>query len=1548
MNEDAAVNDIYRKIEREKAIINAATQMRQATQNASVNSRVDSQVREARRNIQYFEQTLNDLRARMSGMSVSDNGDPPPPQHGIPGGGMSGGGMNNQQGFAGGSADYGAPDQGGYSMGGGAGLMPPRAPYAPPGPSDRSPRARPNYSKLDLIKYDTAHLGPRIQLMLSQLEFKLSVEKQYKDGIDKMIRLYQMEGDRKSRADAEGRRIESNQKIQLLTRALRRYEDLHVDVENAADANDDESLDTPSQRKPLTGHLSVRIHAVAEVEHAASGRFTRGPETFVIMKVEDAFKGRTKATRTERWTDEVHEFDVDKANEIEFTVYDKSGDHSVPVGLLWIRLSDLVDEIRRKRVETEFNQAGWMTADKMADDGPRPDLQFQPPPNQQGAPAGGGATAAAAGGPPGSGLAPQTGPIYVDTWFSLEPVGRINLTLSFVKQTKDRRPFDVGLNRKGAVRQKKEDVIEQYGHKFAVQNFYNIMRCAYCGDFLKYTAGMQCTDCKYTCHKNCYQKVVTKCISKSNAETDPDEEKINHRIPHRFEQFSNMGANWCCHCGYMLPLGRRQSRKCSECKLTCHANCVHFVPDFCGMSMESANQILAELKKTKGARGRMLENSGKLRPPPSPATRPGVQQPAQSYVQAPGHQDQVLQRGDSARPEDNRFSYGKDRMSDHYDQPARTSSFGPPDDKALGAAKASMGGPSSPESAQRPPSARTQSSQNAAAAAAAALSGKRAFAVPDPRAGYPTSSRASGGYADGYHESKGYRSPPPQQTQQPPYDPAAYAAVTGYPQASPYSQPPPAQQQPPPPPAKSPYQPQAQPPQLQPTPQSPPQQQMQQQPPPNVTQPVPEERRPAPSANTVGTGRRIGLDHFNFLAVLGKGNFGKVMLAETKSSKQLYAIKVLKKEFIIENDEVESTRSEKRVFLVANKERHPFLLNLHACFQTETRIYFVMEYIAGGDLMLHIQRGQFGTKRAQFYAAEVCLALKYFHENGVIYRDLKLDNIMLTLDGHIKIADYGLCKEDMWYGSTTSTFCGTPEFMAPEILLDKKYGRAVDWWAFGVLIYQMLLQQSPFRGEDEDEIYDAILADEPLYPIHMPRDSVSILQKLLTREPELRLGSGPTDAQEIMSHAFFRNINWEDIYYKRVPAPFIPTVKNRADTSNFDSEFTSVTPVLTPVQSVLSQAMQEEFRGFSVGISEPIYGAHAIQSVAEQAQETPYTEVGKDDLAWEVMDSTNVETKTFYMTSDDGHIGLVQVIYSNVLGVKTTAQFSSKILSKEEGKPHLWASDNLSNFSFSNDKQNFKAQGCSMDISEKGDSYTIKSNTNKSSIVDLKFTRTAPGFVAGKNGTSNFGTDPAKPWGKLKHIFWPRCQVEGTILTQQGPIDFKGRGMFVHALQGMKPHFAAAKWNFANFQSPSFSAISMNFTTPKSYGETVVTVGGIATENGLLVAGGSPAVEAKHIQVKGDPDNDWPEPGAAAFTWTGKSPDGKDVTAKVEGPILPRVDRVDVMGELPKFVKQIVAGAAGTKPYIYQYTPKLKIKVNVGGEEKEEEGQLFMEATFIS
>ncbi|KAH9870728.1 Serine/threonine kinase [Plenodomus lingam] len=1172
---DETVANVQRKIDRERALINAANAMRQSTNNPAVLSRLDGQIKDGHRNIEYFESKLRDLDVQrtstgMENMSLQ------------PGSGGSGARkpVNNpltpppKDGWS----SYTQPDQGGYggpqsqysNLSGGDGLMPPRAPYAPPGPGTTN--KRPNYSKLDLIKYDTPHLGPRIQLMLSQLEFKLSVEKQYKDGIEKMVRLYQMEGDRKSKTDAEAKRIESAQKIQLLKHSLKRYEDLHVDIEG--EGGDDDSLNIPSQRKPLSGHLSLRIHAVADVDHAATGRFSRGPETFVNIKVEDAIKGRTKPTRNDRWIDEQHEFAIDKANEIEITVYDKTGDHLLPIGMLWVRISDIAEEMRRKKIETELQNSGWVAADKMsgAAAGIQPDLQFQPPPGQN--PAGTPGAPAPGGARPQGGPQPQTGPIMIDDWFSLEPVGRIHLTMSFAKNTGNKQPFDLGLGRKGAVRQRKEDVVEQYGHKFVQQQFYNVMRCALCGEFLKYAAGMQCSDCNYTCHKKCYPKVVTKCITQSNAETDPDEAKLNHRIPHRFENFSNMGANWCCHCGYVLPLGRKQTKKCAECNLTCHAHCVHFVPDFCGMSMEVANQILMEIKRTR--RGQSASGPGV--PPMAQRTlRP------QSAKPLPPAQSQYPAQPGQEPSQTDRYSYGKEQMSPPPGPPRQpsyaTSAASVDAARVSYSTSNSTPTPTSPTSSttSRPSSgARTQSS---VAAAQAAMS-----KTTPPAPGYGRSNtdyQPQGNRTSGGNYPADQRTPQqPQAPQQAPYDPSAYANIPSYPPAQ-------AQQggMQSYPPGKGSYALPQPSPQMQQPHQSPMSQKqpeaIAQIPPSKQLPPANPENKVTPSANTQGSGKRIGLDHFNFLAVLGKGNFGKVMLAETKSTKQLYAIKVLKKEFIIENDEVESTRSEKRVFLIANKERHPFLLSLHACFQTETRVYFVMEYISGGDLMLHIQRGQFGTKRAQFYAAEVCLALKYFHENGVIYRDLKLDNILLTLDGHIKIADYGLCKEEMWYGSTTSTFCGTPEFMAPEILLDKKYGRAVDWWAFGVLIYQMLLQQSPFRGEDEDEIYDAILADEPLYPIHMPRDSVSILQKLLTREPEMRLGSGPTDAQEIMSHAFFRNINWDDIYHKRVAPPFVPQISSPTDTSNFDTEFTSVTPVLTPVQSVLSQAMQEEFRGFS-------------------------------------------------------------------------------------------------------------------------------------------------------------------------------------------------------------------------------------------------------------------------------------------------------------------------------------------------------------------------------
>lgn len=268
-------------------------------------------------------------------------------------------------------------------------------------------------------------------------------------------------------------------------------------------------------------------------------------------------------------------------------------------------------------------------------------------------------------------------------------------------------------------------------------------------------------------------------------------------------------------------------------------------------------------------------------------------------------------------------------------------------------------------------------------------------------------------------------------------------------------------------------------------------------------------------------------------------------------------------------------------------------------------------------------------------------------------------------------------------------------------------------------------------------------------------------------------------------------------------------------------------------------------------------------------------------------------------------------------GIRTTVQFNVKIFyPRSENKAPLWITDHVSEVDFNEDKTSFYAKDVAIELSEDGTKYTIKSMVNENAVVNLSFARAAPGFVAGKDGKSTFGTDPAAPWGSVRHAFWPRNNVEGTIVTKEGPIDFKGKGLFIHALQGMKPHHAAAKWTFANYQGPTYSAIMMQFTTPASYGETVVNVGGIVKDGEIIIAG-SPFT-ATHTKTKPDVDNDWQEPEEIKFEWNGKTKDGKTVSALVDGPLEQRIDRIDIMEEVPGFVKNLVAAAAGTKPYIYQ------------------------------
>lgn len=364
------------------------------------------------------------------------------------------------------------------------------------------------------------------------------------------------------------------------------------------------------------------------------------------------------------------------------------------------------------------------------------------------------------------------------------------------------------------------------------------------------------------------------------------------------------------------------------------------------------------------------------------------------------------------------------------------------------------------------------------------------------------------------------------------------------------------------------------------------------------------------------------------------------------------------------------------------------------------------------------------------------------------------------------------------------------------------------------------------------------------------------------------------------------------------------------------------------------------------GTQEPIYGASAIASVAEQCGSVPYTELGKEDLRWATLESTSVETQTFYVMAETGHLAMAQVIYSNVAGIRITCQFNTKIFYPDRKQPTLWSADALENYGFDDGRLSFYADDVAVTLSEDGTQYTIKSAVNEDSIVNLAFTRTAPGFQVGKNGTTSFGTDPEQPWGSMRHAFWPRNRVEGSIITKAGELDFEGRGSFVYALQGMKPHHAAARWNFVDFQSPAYSAVMMEYTTPPSYGSTVVNVGGIVRHGEIVFAGASST--ATHTQIDHDDENDWPQPGAVEFVWDGSAKDGGEVHATLAGALGDRLDRVDVMAEVPGFVKSIVGGVAGTRPYIYQFSAPMTLTLDVGGDKTEEEGRVFCEAVFIS
>lgn len=322
---------------------------------------------------------------------------------------------------------------------------------------------------------------------------------------------------------------------------------------------------------------------------------------------------------------------------------------------------------------------------------------------------------------------------------------------------------------------------------------------------------------------------------------------------------------------------------------------------------------------------------------------------------------------------------------------------------------------------------------------------------------------------------------------------------------------------------------------------------------------------------------KVGIEDFELLTVIGKGSFGKVLQVRKKDTNKIYAMKVLNKKTIIERNEVEHTRSEKKIL---QKLCHPFLVNLNYSFQTPDKLYFIMDYVNGGELFFHLQKDKkFQEDRARFYCAEIVLGLEYLHNSGVLYRDLKPENLLLTDDGHICMTDFGISKEGLESDDDrTATFCGTPEYLAPEVLEGNGYGKAVDWWSFGTLMYEMLTGLPPFYSQDVQQMYQKIMTAKLNIPKTISDDARDLLEKLLIRDPEQRL----TEPLAIKSHPWFSVLDWTLLEQKDVQPPYIPPVKSKSDTSQVDPTFTSEEPVLTlPESSEISGALQSNFDGFT-------------------------------------------------------------------------------------------------------------------------------------------------------------------------------------------------------------------------------------------------------------------------------------------------------------------------------------------------------------------------------
>lgn len=332
---------------------------------------------------------------------------------------------------------------------------------------------------------------------------------------------------------------------------------------------------------------------------------------------------------------------------------------------------------------------------------------------------------------------------------------------------------------------------------------------------------------------------------------------------------------------------------------------------------------------------------------------------------------------------------------------------------------------------------------------------------------------------------------------------------------------------------------------------------------------------PNSKGESIKISSNIGQQSFTTLTMVGKGGFGSVHQVVLKETNEIFAMKSLKKKHLIQTDSVVNTMAEKDIL---RKVRHPFIVRLHYAFQSESKLYLVMDFINGGHLLHHLHKEAiFSEVQARFYLSQVILALEHLHNLNIIHRDLKPENCLLDSSGHCVLTDFGFAKENVITPDSCSSFCGTLEYMAPEVVKKNKYGKPADWWSVGILLYDMLTGHPPFQHKNDITLYRKILGDKLKMPNYVTQECASLLKGLLQREIKKRL-----TVEQIKAHPFFKGLNWKKMLAKEIRPPIVPIVRQGIyDTTNFDAKYVNAKISESIPNSPLSTSQQLQFKGFS-------------------------------------------------------------------------------------------------------------------------------------------------------------------------------------------------------------------------------------------------------------------------------------------------------------------------------------------------------------------------------